>query len=52
MLKYLTFFCEEQLFGISTAHVVQIVGMQKITSIPESLEYMKGLLIIEAVSYL
>jgi purine-binding chemotaxis protein CheW len=42
--KYLTFFCDEQLFGISIAHVVQIVGMQKITAIPESPDYMKGII--------
>ena len=42
--KFLTFFCDNQLFGISIAHVVQIVGMQKITAIPESPDYAKGII--------
>lgn len=42
--KFLTFFCDGQLFGVSIAHVVQIVGMQDITHIPESLDYMKGII--------
>lgn len=42
--KYLTFFCNDQLFGLSIAHVVQIVGMQEITPIPESLDYAKGII--------
>ena len=42
--KLLTFFCDDQLFGISIAHVVQIVGMQEIISNPESLDYAKGII--------
>ena len=42
--KFLTFFCDDQLFGVSIAHVVQIVGMQEITPIPESLDYAKGII--------
>lgn len=42
--KYLTFFTDEQLFGIPIAEVVQIIGMQKITEIPEFPEYAKGII--------
>ncbi len=42
--KFLTFFCDNQIFGIPIVHVVQIVGMQKITSIPESPDYAKGMI--------
>ena len=43
--KYLTYFTDGQLFGIPIADVVQIIGMQKITEIPEFPEYARGLLI-------
>ncbi|MEG0541718.1 MAG: chemotaxis protein CheW, partial [Angelakisella sp.] len=33
--KYLTFFTENQLFGVPISDVVQIVGMQEITQVPE-----------------
>jgi purine-binding chemotaxis protein CheW len=42
--KYLTFWTDEQLFGIPIADVEQIVGVQKITPIPESSEYAKGII--------
>lgn len=42
--KYLTFFTENQLFGIPIAHVVQIIGMQEITEIPEFPHYAKGII--------
>lgn len=42
--KYLTFWTDEQLYGIPIADVVQIVQFQEITSIPESLDYMKGII--------
>jgi len=42
--KYLTFFCDKQLFGVSIDHIVQIVGMQKISPIPEAPEYEKGVI--------
>lgn len=42
--KYLTFITDEQLFGIPIAEVVQIIGMQKITEIPEFPEYAKGII--------
>ncbi len=42
--KYLTFWIDSQLFGIPIADVVQIVGIQKITSIPEFPDYAKGVI--------
>lgn len=42
--KYLTFFTESQLFGVPIADVVQIVGMQEITKIPEFPNYAKGII--------
>lgn len=42
--KYLTFWTDSQLFGIPIANVVQIVGVQTITKIPEFPEYAKGII--------
>lgn len=42
--KYLTFWTDKQLFGVPIAYVVQIVGMQDITQIPEFPYYAKGII--------
>ncbi|MEF9983826.1 MAG: chemotaxis protein CheW [Oscillospiraceae bacterium] len=42
--KYLTFLTDNQLFGVSIAQIMQIVGMQEITPIPEFPKYMKGII--------
>lgn len=42
--KYLTFFTDNQLFGVPIADVVQIVGMQDITNVPEFPHYAKGII--------
>lgn len=42
--KYLTFWTDKQLFGIPIRDVVQIVGMQDITAIPELPAYAKGII--------
>ncbi len=42
--KYLTFYTDKQLFGISIADVVQIVGMQEITAVPEFPHYARGVI--------
>lgn len=42
--KYLTFIIEKQLFAIPIYDVVQIVGMQKITDMPDSPNYVKGII--------
>jgi purine-binding chemotaxis protein CheW len=42
--KYLTFYTDKQLFGIPISDVVQIVGMQDITAVPEFPSYAKGVI--------
>ena len=42
--KYLTFWMDGQLYGIPIAHVVQIVGMQVVTEVPEFPFYAKGVI--------
>lgn len=42
--KYLTFWIAGQLFGAPIVHVVQIVGMQQITEVPEFPFYAKGII--------
>ena len=40
---YLNFSVGEEVYGIEIRHVLQIIGMQEITEIPESQMYMKGI---------
>ncbi|NCC16255.1 MAG: purine-binding chemotaxis protein CheW [Clostridia bacterium] len=40
--RYLTFWTDNQLFGLSIADVVQIVGMYRVTKLPGSSDYVKG----------
>lgn len=42
--KFLTFLIDTQLFAIPISDVVQIVGMQAISEIPDSVTYMKGVI--------
>ena len=42
--KFLTFFIEKQLFAIPIIDVVQIVSLQAINEIPDSVHYMKGVI--------
>jgi purine-binding chemotaxis protein CheW len=42
--KYLTFWTDGQLFGIPIADVVQIIGIQEITPLPEAPGYVKGVI--------
>ncbi len=42
--KYLTFWTDSQLFGVPIADVVQIIGIQEITPIPDSPAYAKGVI--------
>ena len=42
--KYLTFWTDNQLFGIPIADVVQIIGIQEITPIPDAPAYAKGVI--------
>lgn len=47
--KYLTFYTEKQLFGISIRDVVQIVGLQDITEVPDYPHYAKGIINMRGV---
>lgn len=42
--RYLTFLVEDQTFGIPISDVVQIVGVQEITKVPEFPDYAKGII--------
>lgn len=42
--KHLTFWIDNQLFGVPIANVEQIVSIQKITAIPEFPDYAKGII--------
>ena len=42
--KYLTFWTDRQLFGVPISDVVQIIGIQEITPIPDSPAYAKGVI--------
>ncbi|MFT3982413.1 MAG: chemotaxis protein CheW [Lachnospiraceae bacterium] len=42
--RYLTFWADQQLFGLSIADVVQIVGIQHITRLPGVPAYVRGVI--------
>lgn len=42
--QYLTFWTDKQLYGVPISDVVQIVGIQEITDIPDFPEYAKGII--------
>lgn len=42
--KYLTFWADNQLFGMPIINIEQIVGVQHITEIPEFPDYAKGII--------
>lgn len=42
--RYLTFRLGKEVFGIEIGFVTEIVGLQKISSIPESPDYVKGII--------
>ena len=44
MEKYLTFYIDGQLFTIPTSHVVEIIRMQPITYMPNTVPYVKGVI--------
>ena len=43
-LKWLTFFLDKQLFGVSITNVEQIVSMQPVTEVPEYPLFAKGII--------
>lgn len=42
--KYLTFFIENQSYGIEIKHVTEIISIQPITEMPDIPEYIKGII--------
>jgi len=42
--KYLTFFIGNENYGIAIGHVIEIIGIQPITEVPEMPECMKGII--------
>jgi len=42
--KYLTFYLEEEKYGIGILKVKEIIGMMPITSVPRTPEYVKGVI--------
>lgn len=42
--RYLTFRLGQEDYGIAISHVVEIVGLQKITAVPDLPSYMKGVI--------
>jgi purine-binding chemotaxis protein CheW len=42
--KYLTFSVDEETFGIEIIYVIEIIGLQKITRLPEVPKYVKGMI--------
>lgn len=42
--KYLTFLLGKEVFGIDIRYVTEIVGIQKISGLPEAPAYMKGII--------
>jgi purine-binding chemotaxis protein CheW len=42
--KYLTFFLASEVYGVEIAYVTEIIGIQKITNIPEMPDYIRGVI--------
>lgn len=42
--KYLTFLLDKEMFGIEIKYVTEIIGMQKINPLPESADFIKGII--------
>lgn len=42
--RYLTFQIDKETFGIEIRHVMEIIGIQNITEMPEMPDYMKGII--------
>jgi purine-binding chemotaxis protein CheW len=42
--KYLTFFLADEVYGVEISYVTEIIGIQKITNIPEMPEYIRGVI--------
>lgn len=42
--KYLTFFLDREVYGVEISYVIEIIGIQKITNVPEMPDYIKGVI--------
>lgn len=42
--RYLTFYIEEEVYGIEIRFVTEIIGVQQITKIPEVADFIKGII--------
>ena len=42
--RFLTFTLEENVYGIPIRFVTEIIGMQTITTVPETPDYLKGII--------
>ena len=42
--RFLTFYLDEEVYGIEIRYVTEIIGIQHITKIPEVAEYIKGII--------
>jgi len=42
--RFLTFLIDEEMFGIELSSVMEIVGIQPVTRMPEMLDYIKGII--------
>lgn len=42
--KYLTFYIEEENYGIEISYVTEIIGIQEITQVPELPDFLKGII--------
>jgi len=41
--RYLTFYMDEELYGMDIQHIIEIIGVQPITVVPEMPEYIRGI---------
>ncbi len=42
--KYLTFSMGDEMYGIEIQYVTEIIGIQRITEVPDQLEYIRGII--------
>ena len=42
--QFMTFLCCDEIYGISLEHVNEIIGLQQYTSVPETEDYIRGLI--------
>jgi len=47
--EYLTFYLDEEEYGIEILKVIEIIGLQEITPVPKTPEYVKGVLNLRGI---